>query len=795
MHSREAIAIISPQGHYIEQNGAHYELLGYSDDELQDQTPAIHLGQEAFAQIASDLANTGIYRGEVISRTKDGRERHLDLSAFAVRNSLGEPVCYVGIKRDITARKQAEEFLRRSETELSDFFETASIGMHWVGPDGRVLRVNQAELDMLDYTRDEFVGRPVRDFYVEKEFIDHLLTRLEIGEQQQDCEARMWARDGSIRNVQLSSSVLWEDGRFVHTRSFTRDITERRRSQQRLALQYAVTRVLSESHDFPGCASELLRTIGECLGWEIGALWEIDPAANMLHLVDMWHSAEAQAQEFEALCRETTFAKGVGLPGRIWGWSAPVWIPNVLEDSNFRRAEAAKTANLRGAFGFPIRIGIDVLGVIEFFSQEIRQPDEELLKVMTALGGQIGQFKERTRAERELALMLGREKVARAEAEQANRLKDEFLATLSHELRTPLNAVIGWSRMLRSGRLNKDCALHALEVIDRNAWAQQQLVEDIIDVSRVITGKLQLKLGPVTINSVVESALDAVRPAVQAKEIKITESIVSDPRPIAGDSDRLQQVVWNLLSNAVKFTPTGGEIEIRVTQQKSQLQIMVGDSGPGIDPEFLPHVFERFRQADGSTTRIHGGLGLGLAIVRHLVELHGGTISARNRQNGHSGAIFIVQLPLSKVELPNAWTQSLTAPQTDSSDINLDGLQVLVVDDDPDALELINLELTEHGASVTTATNGAEALEDLNQKPFDVLIADIGMPGMDGYELIKQVRRSDEKWQQIPAIALTAYARVQDRIRAIVAGYDTHAVKPVESYELLAVVGSLAGRL
>lgn len=793
VHSREAIAIISPQGHYIEQNGAHYRLLGYSDDELHEQTPAVHLGEETFAKIADELANHGTYRGEVISRTKDGQERHLDLSAFAVRNSLGEPVCYVGIKRDITARKEAEDSLRRSETELADFFETASVGMHWVGPDGRVLRVNQAELNMLGYTREEFVGQAVRDFYVEKEFIDRLLARLQTGEKQQDCEIRMRAMDGSIKSVQLSSSVLWEDGQFVHARSFTRDISERRRSQQRLALQYAVTRVLSESVDFPGCVRDLLRTICECLGWEVGALWQIDPVANTLYLVDMWHSPEAQGKEFAALCRTLTFPKGIGLPGRVWGWSAPVWIPNVLEDSNFPRAEAAKTAGLRGAFGFPIRIGDEVLGVIEFFSQEIRQPDEELLKVMTAVGGQIGQFKERTRAEREVALMLGREKVARAEAEQANRLKDEFLATLSHELRTPLNAVIGWSRMLRSGRLDKDSAVHALEVIERNAWSQQQIIEDILDVSRVITGKLQLKLGPVTINSVVEAALDAVRPAIQAKNITINETIDAELKPISGDSDRLQQVIWNLLSNAVRYTPTEGEIEIRVKQQESQLQILVGDSGPGIDPEFLPYVFERFRQADGSTTRIHGGLGLGLAIVRHLVELHGGTISASNRNNGGSGAVFTVQLPLSKVE--PLYPQSLTAPDGNSTDIKLDGLHVLVVDDDMDALELINLELTGHGASVKTATNGAEALVDLNEQTFDVLIADIGMPGMDGYELIKQVRRSDETWRQIPAVALTAYARVQDRINAIIAGYDTHAAKPIESYELLTVVGSLAGRL
>ena len=796
IHSREAIAIISPDGRYLEQNGEHYKLLGYSDEELHGQTPAIHVGEEVFAKIVNELIRTGTFQGEVVSLTKDGRKRYIDLSAFVVRNGVGEPLCYVGIKRDITHRKEAEESLRRSETELADFFETASVGMHSVDGEGRVLRVNKAELDMLGYSRDEVVGAPVREFYVEKEFIDNLLTGLQAGEKLEDCEARMRAKDGSIKNVQISSSVLVENGKFVHTRCFTRDITEHRRAQQRLALQYAVACVLSESVDFSSCANELLRTIGECLGWEVGALWELDPKRNVLHLVDMWHEPDAGEKGFEALCRGITFPRGIGLPGRIWGWSAPVWIPNVLEDTNFPRAQAAKIAGLRGAFGFPIRIGNDVLGVIEFFSREIRQPDEELLNVMTALGDQIGQFKERTRAERELALLFGREKLARADAEQANRLKDEFLATLSHELRTPLNAVIGWSRMLRSGRLDKESSHHALEVIERNAWAQQQIVEDILDVSRVITGKLQLNLGPVKIASVVEAALDAVRPAIQAKEIKINCSMEDGLRTISGDSDRLQQVVWNLLSNAVKFTPPGGDIEVSVRRQNSHLQISVADSGPGIEPEFLPHVFERFRQADGSTTRIHGGLGLGLAIVRHLVELHGGTISAENRNSDHTGAVFVVKLPLPSGELHLECVPENTAlAVVESTVIKLDGLHVLVVDDDIDALELINVGLREHGALVKTATSGAQALAELDKEKFDVLIADIGMPVMDGYELIKRVRQSGEQGQRIPAVALTGYAQVEDRIRAMIAGYNTHAAKPIETHELTTVVAGLVGRL
>ena len=276
-------------------------------------------------------------------------------------------------------------------------------------------------------------------------------------------------------------------------------------------------------------------------------------------------------------------------------------------------------------------------------------------------------------AENERAELLERERAARADAEKANRLKDEFLATLSHELRTPLNAVIGWSRILRSGRLDEDGAAHALEVIERNAWSQKQIIEDILDVSRVITGNLQLNLGPVDLVKVVDAALDAVRPALEAKAINIETIIDAGPRIVPGDADRLRQVLWNLLANAAKFTPSEGKVEVRLSHDNAHAQIQVSDSGPGIDPDFLPHVFERFRQADGTTTRTHGGLGLGLAIVRHLVELHGGIITAENRADGH-GAIFTLKLRLPTGALrPEGLAGTITAlPDSEPEPPSLD---------------------------------------------------------------------------------------------------------------------------
>lgn len=572
----------------------------------------------------------------------------------------------------------------------------------------------------------------------------------------------------------------------------TREETARRRTEQRLALQYAITRILSRSIDFVEGTHEILQTVCESLGWQVGVLWAADYQAQVLRCIDFWHRPSLKVDGFENISRSSTFGRGVGLPGRIWETGQPAWIPNLSEDSNFPRASFADQAGLRGGFGFPVLLGDEVVGVIEFFSQEIRQPDQDLLEMISNVGNQIGQFHERKRAEEKLAHLLVRERSARADAEMANRLKDEFLATLSHELRTPLNAVLGWSRLLKSGRLDEESSHHAIDVIERNAWAQRQIIEDILDVSRVITGKLQLHLAPVDLVAVVRAALDTVRPAFEAKEIHIEETYQEGLKVIGGDADRLQQVVWNLLSNASKFTPVRGTVAIRVSQDKTYVEIEIADTGPGIAPEFLPHVFERFRQADGSTTRTHGGLGLGLAIVRHLVELHGGLISADNF-GPRTGAIFIVKLPLPSAEL-TLETANAAALLDEATGIDLAGLSILVVEDDLDALDLLTIDLTEHGAKVRGVSSAAEALKLLQSAPFDLLISDIGMADTDGYNFIKQVRHQ-QKDGHIPAIALTAYARTQDRVRAIAAGYNTHVAKPVEIRELVTVVKCLTGRI
>lgn len=388
---------------------------------------------------------------------------------------------------------------------------------------------------------------------------------------------------------------------------------------------------------------------------------------------------------------------------------------------------------------------------------------------------------------------------ARRRVEETNRLKDEFLATVSHELRTPLTAIVGWSMLLRTNTLDEATVARGLETIERNGKAQAQLIEDLMDVSRIITGKLRLDVQTVELASVIEAAIESVHLAAEAKAIRLETILDPLAGPISGDPARLQQIVWNLLSNAIKFTPKKGCVQIRLERINSHIEIIVSDTGTGISPEFLPHVFDRFRQADGTSTRTHGGLGLGLAIVRHLVEQHGGTVRADSRVE-EKGATFTVSLPLMIVHRELDHEEERRHPKGESASgltcpPELDGLKVLVVDDEPDARQLLAVVLQQCGADVTMAASVEEALSAFERIKPDVLVSDIGMPGEDGYSLIRKIRALPaERGGRIPAAALTAYAGAEDRKRALLAGFHLHIPKPVDPMELVAVVATLAGR-
>ncbi len=384
--------------------------------------------------------------------------------------------------------------------------------------------------------------------------------------------------------------------------------------------------------------------------------------------------------------------------------------------------------------------------------------------------------------------LLDAERTARSEAERLNRMKDEFLATLSHELRTPLNAITGWAEILSQGGLEPEDVDQGLEVISRNSRSLAKMIQDLLDTSRVVSGKVQLEVRSLDLVDVVSKAVQSVVPTAQAKGIELTHRFPDSPLLMAGDPDRLQQVVWNLLSNAIRYTPSGGHMEVSVEAQTDQLEVCVQDSGEGIEPDFLPYVFERFRQADASTSRRYGGLGLGLNIVKQLVELHGGTVSAHSDGKG-KGAAFHLFLPVHSTYSPSQDPAVPVTGQADSKGLpslpRLQGELILVVDDDRDARELVARLLRDHGGQVVLAADVREALQVLASRRPQLLVSDIGLPEQDGYDLIRQVRALDSSLAAIPAIALTAFAREQDRRRVLEAGYQAHLTKPVNASQLL----------
>jgi PAS domain S-box-containing protein len=706
------------------------------------------------------------------------------------------------LRVEIAERRAITKALRRSQEELADFFENAAVGLHWVGPDGIILQVNRAELDMLGYTREEYVGYDIAGFHADPEAIRHIMRRLARRETLVDYPARLRAKDGSIRHVLINSNVLWEGDRFVHSRCFTRDITDARNAEhERNQLFLSEQAARSEAEQ----AAEKIRrlqsvtdtalshlSLDELLHEMLGRIQELlgaDAAAILLVTDDGKYLGGRIAIGLEEEAR-VRVPMGRGIAGRI----ATSRMPLIVDDlSTTEVVSTILLENARSLVGAPLMIEGRVIGVIQVDTRETHsftQDDVDLLQLAA----------DRVALAIERARLYEAEQRARLDAETANRMKDDFLATISHELRSPLNSILGWVMLLREGRLSEVATAAALQTIERSARTQNRIISDLLDVSRIINGKLRLNMRTLEPGAIVEAGVEGVRPAAEAKGILINMSLDRKAGSIAGDSDRLQQIVWNLVSNAIKFTPPGGSVDVLLARVGSYVELEVRDTGAGIGSEFLPFVFERFRQADSSSTRRQGGLGLGLAIVRHLVELHGGTVGAQSEGPGR-GAVFVVRLPLASkarvvreagLHLPEAVDRAeLDCPPP------LGGLRVLVVDDEADVRELVSGILTECDADVRTVASAEEALTSFSEgwRP-EVLIADIEMPGTDGYELMRRVRTlSPASGGRVPAVALTSHARVEDRMKALAAGFQMHVPKPVEPAELLTVLGSVTGRL
>jgi signal transduction histidine kinase/ActR/RegA family two-component response regulator len=575
--------------------------------------------------------------------------------------------------------------------------------------------------------------------------------------------------EGLVR-VQLFLAVIAVTGLILASAIGERALTERIRDAD-----YAAAQALAESSSLGQGASGFLRAVCQSLDWDFAALWLVDPDAGELRCLETWHAPTRSFPEFAAATRGGKFARGVGLPGRVWASGEPDWIADVVVDANFPRAALAASEGLHGAFAFPFRRGSEVLGVIEFFSRELQEPEGDLLARMTALGSQIGQSIERQRAELAREELLARERAARNDAEIANRAKDEFLAMLGHELRNPIGAITNATHVLNLGASDERTAA-SRAIIARQVAHLGRLVDDLLDVARVSTGRIELQREAVDLGELVERCAESFQPAQSGSGPELT--VRAAPLFVDGDPARLEQIVTNLLANAHKYTSRSGHIAVSVVRDRDRAIVRVKDDGVGISPELLPRVFDLFVQADRSLDRSKGGLGLGLTLVKRLVDLHGGAVSAQS-DGADRGSEFIVELPLAMRADPQT-----TDPEPA---VGTTARRVLVVEDHEDAREGLRLLLTTTGHAVQIAADGAEGLRVLRSWRPDVAIVDIGLPGLDGYELARAVRAAPEL-DDVLLVALTGYGRREDREYAIAAGFELHLVKPVEPEALSRVL-------
>ena len=677
-----------------------------------------------------------------------------------------------------------------SETteEFRDFFQTAPVPIHLVGAGGVILDANRAELAMLGYRFEEYVGHHVSEFHVDAGA--DLLERLSRAEPLRSYEARLRCADGSLKHVLITSSVHLDGAGGRQSRCFTLDVTAAKVAERRLAAQYRVAQILTSTMDTLEGLRRTLAAVCEELGWDVGEIWRRDENAAVLRMVASVQRPGVDADALAMLGFETPLARGVGLAGHVWATGMPVWLDDLAKAPMFQRAAAAEAAGMRTACGIPIAPGGEVAAVMVCLRRDPQSRDEVTVRMLRLLAGQIEQFLDRKRVENERELLLDREREVRREAETANRAKDEFLAGVSHELRTPLNAILGWSRLLRGGALDAETVERGLAAIERNAEIQEQLIADLLDVARIVTGKIQLHLEPTDLDAVVAAAVDAVRHSATAQGLALEVRLDGSLPSTLADADRLQQVVGNLLTNAIRFTPAGGHVIATLGGRDGHAVIQVTDDGAGIGADFLPYVFDRFRQGETGTTRRHRGLGLGLSIVRHLTELHGGTVRAESAGEGR-GATFTVELPL--IDPAAATTRPAAEPPlVEVAAGSLEHVRVLLVDDDSDARELLGMVLRHHGAKVDTAATAEAAVVAFRRHLPDVVVSDIGLPDVDGYELIRRLRLLDlPAAQAAVAVALTGWARSEDRDEAFEAGFQAHVVKPIDPIQLVALLARL----
>ena len=701
--------------------------------------------------------------------SRDGTERPIDDSAAPIRDASGVLRGVVVVFRDVSEKRRAEKSLRRSERELSDFFDNAALPMHSVGPDGVLLRANQAELDMLGYSKDEYVGQHIARFHVDHHVIDDILTRLSRGEILHNYEARVRCKDGSIKDVLITSSVLWEEGKFIHTRCFTRDITDRKRAEESLAFLANATTTLAALTDHKSALQQAVRLAVPFLA-EWCVVYVVNDQGTIEHQA-FAHREPEKEQLLATMLAEspldwqsntaTVRALRTGRPQLLE--ELPESLLESFAQSDEHR-QIIRALNPSSVMSIPLRIREKTLGVISFVSAAPRRFSEHDLKFAENLA-----YRTATAVDNAQLFYAVKE---------ASRQKDEFLAMLAHELRNPLAAIryAGALGQLSPGEPTEEI----FEIIDRQTQNLAHLIEDLLDVSRISRNKVTLRKERVDVAAIVNRAAATARPMMEQRRHELLLEVADEPMPLLADPTRAEQIIANLLNNAAKYTPEGGRVAVRAYPAHGMAVIKVSDTGVGLPPEMLPRVFDLFAQADRTLDRSQGGLGIGLTVARKLAEMHGGTLSAASAGLG-CGATFTVRLPL--CEHPAMVEER---PALLGGKEGCEKLRVLVVDDNRDTARSGAMLLNTLGHEVETALDGPAALEVARQFKPQAIFLDIGLPGMSGYEVARTLR--EEGFRDEIIVAVSGYGQPEDRRRSREAGFDDHLVKPIDQAGFLAVL-------
>jgi PAS domain S-box-containing protein len=803
-------------------NDGAQRIFGYTAEEVIGKPvtiliPADHEDEEPTI-LARLRAGQRIEHYETIRVRKDGTLIDISLTVSPIKGPNGQIIGASKIARDITDQKQARRALDEASERLKLALDAARLGDWSWDAKTDVVILSETAAQIIGVPFGSELRRSEMRRFLHEEDRERTLRIVENAlAERADYDIEYRAKRSDDSEVWLSGKgrgLYDEHGTVIGMTGFVQDISMRKNNEQTLREQAEALRTLNEMGKTISAELDLHNTVQavtdaatELIGAQFGSFfYNVLNEEGASYLLYTLAGVSREAFEHSPMPRTTD------LFGPTFRGQGVVRIDDVKKDPRYGKnspyygmPEGHLPVTSYLAVPVVSRSG-EVLGGLFFGHQQAGVFTERDEIIVSGLASQAAIAMDNARLYE--TVQKARDQAERAaeenerlyrQAEESSRLKEEFLATISHELRTPLSAILGWTRMLRLGQLSPENSAKALDTIERNARAQAQLVDDLLDVSRIVTGKLRMDVRPADPNGFIDAAVEAVKPAADAKGVRVQKIVDTGPISIPGDPVRLQQVVWNLLSNAIKFTPRDGRVQIRSERVNSHLEIVVSDTGQGISPDFLPHVFDRFRQADQKTSRQHGGMGLGLAIVRHLVELHGGTVRANSEGEG-KGATFTVMLPITPVYQVDSSGGRVhpgardLLPSHDSTD-RLDGLKILVVDDETDTRELLKQGLEFCGAKVRVVGSAAEAINALMVSVPDILISDIGMPGTDGYDLIRQVRGlPGDRGGKVAAIALTAYTRVEDRLQALRAGYDMHVPKPVELAELVAVAATVARR-